>query len=160
MPEAPTPPPPLASGTRVLVASQTVSAAQATVNLWFNAASGGYDIYEVEYYGIQVSALAQMMVRFSTDGSTWDATTNYVQSQVISNSTTTATASAGYATTSSIQMTGNVDASSTQATVQGKIRLHNAGMTGRLKMILNRSGGYTSSRYQRWRIYCFNKDAF
>lgn len=69
-----------APGTRVLLFSQSVAPASpvASVNWFYNFATAPYDQYEIDVYDVQLSTTANYLVmRVSTDGSTFDTGANY-----------------------------------------------------------------------------------
>jgi hypothetical protein len=64
------------SGNKVLIQTQTISTAVASVD-FFNGFDGTYDELELHVALVSLSAEAQAYLRFSNDGSTFDAGTNY-----------------------------------------------------------------------------------
>lgn len=104
----PTPPP--ASGSRVQLAKTVISASTAAVS-FFQGFDGTYDELEFHIFDVQASTttLGSLFAQFSTDGSTFDAGTNYSYQYVYSIlSSPTSAAAAGQAAATAVLFAFNV----------------------------------------------------
>ena len=126
----------ITAGNRVLIASQTVSAAVATVDfLQSSIGDGSYDIYEADIYNFSTAANVGLQARFSTDGATFDASSGvYGYSNIQMNSG--GTAGGSYVASATYTQLGSATGSQAQAVGQMRSIFYELGNSGFAKYVL------------------------
>ena len=132
------------SGARVLIASQTISTAVATVD-FTSGITSAYDRYELVFYGVLLSVADYCGIRCSSDGgNTWPATT--ADYEFGGTSAYGASASAGFTGSNAFAMMQITSAAQTaNVPISGIVRAFTPADTTKYKNFLSDTVSYNGS---------------
>lgn len=141
----PPPPQPLASGTRVLIQSQTVSAAVASVD-FTTGIDGTYDEYEIDFYGVTIGTNGSWLALRVFSAGAWDAgATSYWYGWAINYGSTAAPSYDGNnAATIKMSQLNSGGGAAGLWPMGGKVKFWQPSLTGNSKQFLFDLVGYSS----------------